>query len=130
MKWMTIGQVAARSGMTASTIRYYEQIGLLPEPGRQGGQRRYQPEILNRLALIRFARASGLSLRQIRQLVKLDAEEKSVAARWNEVASSRIGEIDEEIERLIRQRDALRQAISCRCQTLSQCSEQLKATSW
>jgi MerR family transcriptional regulator, redox-sensitive transcriptional activator SoxR len=129
MTGMTIGQVSARSGTPASTIRYYEQFGIMPEPRREAGQRRYEPEVLSHLALIRFARASGFTLREIKRLVHQFPEESSAGERWREVTPQRIDQIDEEIKRLSRQRRDLEQIMHCTCATLLDCSERLDCTS-
>jgi MerR family redox-sensitive transcriptional activator SoxR len=59
---LTIGEVARRAGVRTSAIRYYEEAGLLPEPERVGGKRRYEKEILRRLALIGGAKRAGFTL--------------------------------------------------------------------
>jgi MerR family redox-sensitive transcriptional activator SoxR len=63
---LTIGEVARCTGVSTSAIRYYEEAGLLPEPERVGGKRRYEKEILRRLALIRGAKGAGFTLGEIR----------------------------------------------------------------
>jgi DNA-binding transcriptional MerR regulator len=65
---MTIGQIARRAGISQSTIRYYERLGLLPAPIRSSGQRRYDDTVLQRLAVIRFAKYVGFSLTEVTQL--------------------------------------------------------------
>ena len=67
---MRIGEVAARAGVRVSLIRYYEDVGLLPEPERVSGQRRYDQSVLRRLAVIDVAQRAGLSLDEIRELVE------------------------------------------------------------
>ena len=67
----TIGTLARRTGTKVQTIRYYEQIGLMPEPGRtEGGQRRYGDAELDRLAFIRHARELGFPLEDVRALLE------------------------------------------------------------
>jgi DNA-binding transcriptional MerR regulator len=67
---LSVGQLAARAGVRADTIRYYERAGLLPEPDRTGGDhRRYGPADLDRMLFIRGARRLGLRLAEIRELV-------------------------------------------------------------
>ena len=63
---MKIGELAGRSGLNASAIRYYERRGLLPAPHRAGGQRRYAAEALDRVLLIRFASEMGFTLSEIK----------------------------------------------------------------
>ena len=78
---LTIGTLAKKTGTKVQTIRYYEQIGLLPEPGRSaGGQRRYGDSELDRLSFVRHARQLGFSLDAIRELLDLsDHPDKSCA---------------------------------------------------
>src|SRR5881227_2720657 len=65
---MTIGEVARRAGLQASAIRYYEKIGLLPKTQRIGGQRRYEPGVLNYLEVIDVAKRAGFRMDEIRHL--------------------------------------------------------------
>jgi MerR family redox-sensitive transcriptional activator SoxR len=65
---LSIGEVARQVGIRASAIRYYEQAGLLPAPRRRSGQRRYDPDIIDRLALIEFAQQAGFTIGEIRTL--------------------------------------------------------------
>lgn len=72
MTVLTIGQVAARSGVNIETIRYYERIGIVPEPPRsEGGQRRYDDPDLRRLAFVRRCRELGFPLDEVRALLAL-----------------------------------------------------------
>jgi DNA-binding transcriptional MerR regulator len=66
---LTIGEVARRAGVAPSSIRYYERIGLLPEPDRLGGQRRYDADVLGKLGFIGVAQSAGFKLREIRELI-------------------------------------------------------------
>jgi len=67
---LSIGEVARQAGIRASAIRYYEQAGLLPAPRRRGGQRRYEPDVVDRLALIAFAQQAGFTISEIRTLFR------------------------------------------------------------
>ena len=66
---LTIGEVARRAGVATSSIRYYERIGLLPEPARSGAQRRYDADVLGKLGFIGVAQNAGFKLREIKQLI-------------------------------------------------------------
>jgi DNA-binding transcriptional MerR regulator len=66
---ITIGEVARRTNVRASAIRYYERVGLLPEPVRVHGRRRYEQEVIGHLALINGAKRAGFTLREIRLLL-------------------------------------------------------------
>ncbi len=80
---LTIGQLASRSGFKASAIRYYEEQGVLPEPARTGGQRRYTEEMVRRLGIVDVAKQAGFSLQEVRLIERAEA-----MRRWLTVASS------------------------------------------
>ena len=109
---LTIGTLARRTGTKVQTIRYYEQIGLMPEPGRTaGGQRRYGEAELDRLAFIRHARQLGFTLEAIRELLDLsDHPEKSCDGadqiarrqlRQVELRMARLEALRTELERMV-----------------------------
>ena len=111
---LTIGTLARRTGTKVQTIRYYEQIGLMPEPGRTaGGQRRYGEAELDRLAFIRHARQLGFTLEAIRELLDLsDNPEKSCdeadqiarrQLRQVELRMARLEALRTELERMVRE---------------------------
>src|ERR1700758_677554 len=68
MAGLTIGEVSRRAGVAATTLRYYEQIGLIPAPARLGGQRRYDGSVLTRLEVIRLCKSAGVALEEIQAL--------------------------------------------------------------
>ena len=90
---LTIGEVARRAGVATSSIRYYESIGLLPEPDRLHGQRRYDSDVLGRLAFIDVAQSAGFKLGEIKQLVggidDGDAMARDGSARCRPASSTR-----------------------------------------
>ena len=89
---LTIGQVASRTGLRASAIRYYESRGLLPKASRIGGKRVYEGSVLERLAIIELAKTAGFHLDEIRSTL-LRAGEGKPAARWKTVAQARQHEL-------------------------------------
>jgi MerR family redox-sensitive transcriptional activator SoxR len=93
MSELTIGDVARRSGLRTSAIRYYEKIGLLPPPPRIGRRRRYDTHILDRLAIVRFARYVGLRLSEIKWLLN-DVPGRPPPQRWRKLAKDRLSEVD------------------------------------
>jgi MerR family transcriptional regulator, redox-sensitive transcriptional activator SoxR len=117
---MRIGQVAERAGVRVSLIRYYEDIGLLPEPDRVSGQRRYDESVLRRLAVIDVAQRAGLSLEEIKELV--DHGNDPVSARLRELAERRLPEIDALIDRAQHVRSWLELATGCGCQAIDDCA--------
>ena len=103
---LTIGKLAKAGGVGVETIRFYQRKGLLDEPARDGGIRRYGSEDVRRLRFIRQAQAAGFTLAEIRELLDLDASEDRSRAR--ELARTRIKALDGKIEELKGARDALR----------------------
>ena len=103
---LTIGKLASAGGVGVETIRFYQRKGLLEQPTRESGIRRYGSEDLRRLRFIRQAQAAGFTLEEIRELLELDAGEDRGRAR--ELAKARIEALDAKIADLQRARDALR----------------------
>ena len=103
---LTIGKLAAAGGVGVETIRFYQRRGLLDQPTRETGIRRYGSEDLRRLRFIREAQTAGFTLEVIKELLELDARDDRPRAR--ELAEARISALDKKIEQLQRARDALR----------------------
>jgi MerR family redox-sensitive transcriptional activator SoxR len=116
---MRIGEVANRAGLKPSAIRYYEEIGLLPEPERLSGQRVYEASVLRRLALIDVSQRAGLTLDEIRELI--DAGTEPISAQMQELAAKKLPEVEALIERAEAMRDWLRTAEGCDCQSIDDC---------
>ncbi len=117
---MRIGEVARRAGVRVSLIRYYEDIGLLPEPDRVSGQRRYDETVLRRLTVIDVAQRAGLALDEIRVLIEHGND--PVSAGLRELAERRLPEIDALIARAQRVRTWLQSATGCACRTIDECA--------
>ena len=118
---LAIGEVAKRTGLRPSAVRYYERLGLLPAPVRDSGRRRYDDGVFVRLRVIAFARDCGFSLREIRQLFA----GKPYSAAMRGLASRKLDEMREAIARLEAMRALLRTALRCECLTLEQCGHRL-----
>jgi MerR family transcriptional regulator, redox-sensitive transcriptional activator SoxR len=118
---MSIGEVGRRAGIEPSAIRYYESIGLLPEPPRVGGKRRYDASILEWLALIALAREAGFTMAEIRELVTGFEPGTKPAARWAALATRKLAEVDAMVARAERMRAVLRVALECGCFRLEDC---------
>jgi DNA-binding transcriptional MerR regulator len=98
---LTIGSLAKRTGAKVQTIRYYEQIGLMPEPGRtEGGQRRYGDAELDRLSFIRHARDLGFGLDAIRELLDLSDRPERPCADVDAIARRHLDDVERRIRRL------------------------------
>jgi MerR family transcriptional regulator, redox-sensitive transcriptional activator SoxR len=123
VKGITIGEVARRTNVRASAIRYYERVGLLPEPVRVHGRRRYEHEVLGQLALIKGAKRAGFTLREIRVLLHGFPAEVGAAERWRTLASEKLVEVHELITQLGEIRVRLKTALRCECSSLDECAE-------
>jgi len=98
---LTIGELARRSGYALQTLRYYEQIGLMPKPPRtSGGQRRYGEDLQRRLLFIRHARDLGFEIDDIRSLLDLAGRPDQPCASVDAIAKAHLASIDEKIVRL------------------------------
>ena len=118
---LTIGEVARRAGVPTSSIRYYERIGVLPEPSRQGGQRRYDAEVLGRLGFIGVAQSAGFKLREIKELIHgVDAD--GLGEQMRALSSRRLGEVEALLERTKAVKGWLEVAQECGCATPAECA--------
>jgi DNA-binding transcriptional MerR regulator len=117
MRDLDIGEVAARSGVSASTLRYYEEMGLIASTGRRGLRRLFDPGVLERLALIALGSAAGFSLDEIARMFAPDGrpqiDRKLLAAKAEE--------LDQTIRKLTAMRDGLRHAAVCRAPSHMEC---------
>ena len=117
---MTIGKLAAAGGVGVETIRFYQRKGLLIEPTRESGIRRYGSDDLRRLRFIRQAQIAGFTLEQIKELLYLDESDDRNRAR--QLASSRVEALDAKIAELQAARDALKRlAQECGSSTTGPC---------
>ena len=122
---MKIGELAARSGLNASAIRYYEKLGLLAPPRRSGGQRRYATDALNRILLIRFAREMGFTLSEIKLFLNGLRDNAPVGPRWKKLAARKLTEVESNIQRSLRLKALLEHLLHCRCASLQVCVQRL-----
>ena len=118
---LTIGELAGRTGRRASSIRYYESIGLLPEPQRVGGKRRYADETVRTLAVVDTAQRAGLSLSEIKTLLEARPDDDSAVERLRELAERRLPDVRALIERTRLVQEWLEHAAECRCPSLDDC---------
>jgi MerR family transcriptional regulator, redox-sensitive transcriptional activator SoxR len=120
-KGLSIGQVAKRAGLRPSAIRYYEASGLLPEPVRVSGWRRYGNSVFTALAAIELAQQAGFSLEEIRTLLRGFSRRTAPSARWAMLARKKLPEIDALIARAHAMKDLLMRGIECRCVGIDAC---------
>jgi MerR family redox-sensitive transcriptional activator SoxR len=122
---MKIGELASRTGLRTSAIRYYEGVGLLPPPHRSGGQRRYPDDAVYRVLLIRFARNMGFTLGEIKVFLSGLRENAPVGPRWKKLAYRKIQEVEQTIERSLQLKSLLQHLLQCHCASLQVCVERL-----
>lgn len=121
--FITIGELAARSGVATSTLRYYEAQGLIHADRTAGNQRRFARAALRRVAIIRAAQGMGLSLQEIREaLGKLPSERTPTKADWERLSRSWRRHLDGRIDELQRLREELTDCIGCGCLSLRGCA--------
>ena len=119
---LTIGEVARRSGVAASALRFYEERGLIASERAGSGHRRYPRPVLRRIAFIVFAQRIGLTLEEIRdELAKLPENRVPKRSDWEELSSSWTARIDARIAELERLRAGLTECIGCGCLSLDRC---------
>ncbi|MEU1802709.1 redox-sensitive transcriptional activator SoxR [Streptomyces sp. NPDC019937] len=120
---LTIGELAARSGLAASALRYYEELGLIHSERTAGRQRRYTRATLRRVAFIRAAQHVGLTLDEAAEaLARLPADRAPTATQWNAVARTWTHRIDQRIADLERLKRKLTGCIGCGCLSLRKCA--------
>ena len=120
---LTIGKLSAAAGVKVPTIRYYEQIGLLPEADRStGNQRLYDKTTLERLSFIRHARDLGFPLEAIRELLSMADQPDISCAAADDIARRQLGAVRERITRLqALQTELERMVVQCAHGTVSDC---------
>jgi MerR family redox-sensitive transcriptional activator SoxR len=124
MAQLTISQVARQVRLRPSAIRYYERIGLLPPAERLSGQRRYDPTVLYRLAIIHRARELGFTLSEIRNLFFGFRDIARPSERWRTLSQSKLAELDHLMAGIKAVRGVLKKLMTkCRCDTLDQCGK-------
>ena len=117
MRDLDIGEVAARAGIPASTLRYYEEKGLVASVGRRGLRRLFDGEVLERLALIALGQSAGFSLDEIARMFAPDGRVKID----RQMLTSKADELEVTIRKLSAMREGLRHAAACRAPSHMEC---------
>ncbi|WP_243788661.1 redox-sensitive transcriptional activator SoxR [Saccharopolyspora gloriosae] len=121
-KELTIGQVAARSGVAVSALHFYEAKGLIQSRRTAGNQRRYRRDVVRRVAFLRVAQRIGIPLSTIRDaLATLPDERTPTKEDWAKLSDSWREELETRITDLVRLRDNLVDCIGCGCLSMSSC---------
>lgn len=118
---ITVGEVASRSGVAVSAIRFYEARGLIRSTRTSGNQRRYARNVLRRIAVIRIAQRAGLSLAEIKDHMDTLPEGRLTVEEWERLSLGWRELIDKRITSLIQLRDRLGGCIGCGCLSLRKC---------
>ena len=120
---ITIGELARRSGVAASAIRFYEEQGLISSTRTEGGHRQYRREVLRRVGFIRAAQAVGLNLSEIRSALEtLPGQRTPTRQDWQRLSRAWQPLLQERIDGLIALRDQLASCVGCGCLSLNSCS--------
>ena len=114
---MDIGEVARRSGLPVSTLRFYEERGLVAPVGRRGLRRQYDAAVLERLALVALGRAAGFTLDEIARMFAPDGRPRIERG----MLAAKADELDATIRRLTTMRDGLRHAAACKAPRHAEC---------
>lgn len=119
---LTVGQVAARSGVAVSTVHFYERKGLIQSSRTAGNQRRYLREVLRRVAVIKVAQRVGIPLDAIREaLLSLPKSRTPNERDWAMLSARWRADLDSRIKRLSQLRDELTKCTGCGCLSLDSC---------
>ena len=127
MPGMLIGEVARRTGLPPSTIRYYEKVKLLTPPARLSKQRRYGLDAVGRLELIKIALRSGFSIAETREFISGFDRQTPPAARWRKLAERKLAELEDERARIATMEGLLKEGFRCECPSLEVCERVLMA---
>jgi MerR family transcriptional regulator, redox-sensitive transcriptional activator SoxR len=125
MRELSIGEVARAAGVAASTLRYYERVGILPAPPRRSRQRRYDEGVFGRIELIRLALQAGFSISETRTFLCGFSGDTPPAARWRALAARKLEEVDALMQRAQRMKALLESSFRCRCPSLADCERYL-----
>jgi MerR family redox-sensitive transcriptional activator SoxR len=121
--WLSIGEIARRSGVASSALRFYEDQGLISSRRTAGNQRQYLRSTLRRIAFVQAAQRVGLALAEIRAaLDSLPDDRTPTRADWSKLSRAWRGRLDERIAELERLRDDLDSCIGCGCLSLQRCN--------
>jgi len=118
---LSIGEVSEATGLAASALRYYEQIGLIPAPSRKGGKRVYPVDVLGRIEVIRLAQSAGFHMSETKWLLEGFDSNVPPSDRWRAMAETKRNELDERIAKLLKMRDVLDNSMKCDCLSWDEC---------
>lgn len=117
-----IGEVAQRTGLAASAIRYYERMGIVPKPYRLNGRRLYDDKWMNALGFTMLVLDAGFSIREV-QKIMLAQKNDAPSQFLNKLADQKIKRLDAEIQQIEQTKTLLKMVSSCGCDSIEQCGE-------
>lgn len=117
---LTIGELARRTGVAASALRYWEELGLLPAPARVSGQRRYPPSAVELVGVVLLLRDVGFTLREAKEFI---AARSQADDGWRELYLSKLAELDQRIAQAQAARTAIAHGLACPHQDITECSK-------
>ena len=120
-----IGEVTKRTGIPASTLRYYESLELVPKPDRVGGRRVYSESWMKWLGIVMLAQQCGFTLREIKCFVKGFPNMQSPAELWQQAAGVKIDALKKQRDDIDRTIDLLGQVGTCQCRSFQQCGQRV-----
>jgi DNA-binding transcriptional MerR regulator len=126
---LLIGEVARRTGVSTSALRYYERAGLLPPPARVSMRRVYESKILGRVRIILLARDAGFTVKETKTFLSGYPMNITPAERWRALAERKRVELDAQMARLTEMKSILNDNFRCRCQSLDDCEKGLSRMS-
>src|SRR5690349_7561067 len=121
MAELTIGEVARQAGLRTSTLRYYEEIGLLPAASRVNGQRRYDDGVFQTLALIHVAQQAGFTVAEIQILLNSILKETTPSVQWQTLAQQKLAEVERRLQDMQSMKRLLEEVVRCDYPKLIEC---------
>ncbi|THV19758.1 redox-sensitive transcriptional activator SoxR [Peteryoungia ipomoeae] len=119
---LTIGEMAQRSGVSISTLHFYEKKGLITSRRTKGNQRRYPRGLLRHVAIIKIAQRAGISLAEIRATMSSLPEDRApTAEEWGRMSANWADRLNDRIKGLSQLRDQMQGCIGCGCLSLKDC---------
>jgi MerR family redox-sensitive transcriptional activator SoxR len=123
---LLIGEVARRSGLSTSALRYYERAGLLPPPARMSKRRVYEQGVLGRIRIILLARNAGFTVKETKTFLSGYPMGTTPAERWRVLAGKKLVELEAQMTRLAQMKSILNDSFRCRCGRLEDCEKRMQ----
>ena len=120
---LLIGEIARRTGLSTSALRYYERVGLLPPPARMSKRRIYDAKVLGRIRIILLALDAGFTVKETRTFLSGYPLSTTPAERWRALAAKKLTELDAQMTRLAQMKSILNDSFHCRCTRIEDCEQ-------